>query len=124
MPGTKSKKPKTPKTESATITVSPDARKAADILAALAEPTRLRILEWIARAGSPPSVGQIAETLALPIVNVSHHLGSLKVCGLVTPERSGRHIHYALNPEVVSPSPGCAGEVRVGPVVVRIGVEG
>lgn len=79
--------------------VSPEkAKKAAEVMQAMAEPTRIRIIECL-RAGAK-NVSDIAKTLGLEIVNVSHHLGVMRVAGLVTDEKQGRFVSYSLNGEV------------------------
>src|SRR5262249_48777219 len=66
--------------------------RCAELLRALAEPIRLRIVDLL-RAG-PKSVGAISQALDIEIVNTSHHLGILKHAGLVRSSRKGRYIIY------------------------------
>jgi DNA-binding transcriptional ArsR family regulator len=68
----------------------------ADVLAALAAPERLRIIRLL-RMG-PRNVGAIADELAIPLVNLSHHLAVLRRSGLLTSHKQGRFVHYALAP--------------------------
>ncbi len=63
---------------------------------ALADPTRRRIFERIAR--KPVSVGAIAEELPVSRPAVSQHLRILQHAGLVTHERDGTRRLYRLNP--------------------------
>ena len=63
-------------------------------LAAFGEPTRLAILR--ALAAGERTVTQLAVACGVELVNVSHHLGVLKDIGLVTVERDGRFMRYAL----------------------------
>ncbi len=74
-----------------------DARTVTDRLTALAEPSRLRIIEALAE--SERSVSELATHVKLELVNVSHHLGVLKNVGLVNDRKKGRYIFYSLNPE-------------------------
>lgn len=53
----------------------------ADLLRALADPVRRRLVEQL--VSGPASAGDLARRLALPRVNVSHHLGVLAAAGLV-----------------------------------------
>lgn len=53
----------------------------ADLLRALADPVRRRLLERL--VAGPSSAGDLARRLALPRVNISHHLGVLSAAGLV-----------------------------------------
>jgi DNA-binding transcriptional ArsR family regulator len=46
-------------------------------------------------------VGEITRALESPIANVSHHLGALKSAGLVTAQKQGRFVVYALAPEIL-----------------------
>ena len=62
---------------------------------ALADPTRREILRAL-RAGDL-SAGEIAARFDMTAPSISHHLNVLKEAGLVTAERNGRHIIYALN---------------------------
>lgn len=66
----------------------------AQLLKALAEPVRLRIIDTL--RSKPKSVGEIAEALDLEIVNASHHLGILTRAGFTERRREGRHIIYSL----------------------------
>ncbi len=68
-------------------------------LAALAAPERLRILTFL-RDG-PRNVGEIAEMLDTPAVNVSHHMHVLTHARLVTRRKQGRFVYYALMPGVL-----------------------
>src|SRR5262245_66595500 len=68
--------------------------RCAEMLKALAEPIRLRMVD-VLRAG-PRNVGEIASALDIEIVNASHHLKILKHAALVTSRREGRHIVYRL----------------------------
>jgi DNA-binding transcriptional ArsR family regulator len=69
--------------------------------AALADPTRQRVLEQL-RTG-PRAVGNIAKRLPVSRPAVSQHLRVLKEAGLVREERRGtRHI-YEIDPEGIGP---------------------
>ena len=68
------------------------------ILAALADPTRRRILELLAERDR--TAGEIAEQFPIAFASVSHHLGVLKAAGLVATEREGQFIRYRLNTTV------------------------
>lgn len=103
--------------------ISPaDATAAAAVLAALAEPTRLRILYLLARG--PHHVGGLAELLGVPIVNTSHHLGIMRRAGLVEGVRdgaNGQRVVYGLRPGVLSPGTGGSlGTLAAGPYRVEI----
>ncbi len=80
------------------------ARRIALRLAALAEPTRLRVLDRLARG--PLHVGGLAELLEVPMVNLSHHLGVMRQAGIVEDEKDGRRVIYRLHPDVFGPGDG------------------
>jgi ArsR family transcriptional regulator len=65
------------------------------VFEALSDPTRRKILEFL--RVSDLSAGAIAERLPIGKSAVSHHLGKLKVAGLVDAEREGQSIIYSLN---------------------------
>jgi DNA-binding transcriptional ArsR family regulator len=54
-------------------------------LAAVAEPTRLKILR--ALVAGEMTVTELAQACGTEIVNISHHLNAMKSAGLVTDER-------------------------------------
>jgi DNA-binding transcriptional ArsR family regulator len=81
-----------------------DARKVASMLAALAEPTRLRIAFHLARG--PHHVGQLADLLGVPIVNMSHHLGVMRQSGLLDDEKDGRRVRYSFRPGILTAGDG------------------
>lgn len=63
-------------------------------LQALATPSRLLILASL--QDGPLTVGELTEAVAMEQSAVSHQLRLLRDAGLVTAERRGRHVHYAL----------------------------
>ena len=65
---------------------------------ALADPTRRKILELLAK--NDYTAGEIAERFPIAFASVSHHLGILKAAGLVATEREGQFIRYRLNTTV------------------------
>lgn len=71
------------------------ARAAAEILQAISEPTRLRIIRALAQGSK--NVTEMAKLLNVEIVNVSHHLGVLRSAGLVVDEKVGRFVVYKLD---------------------------
>ena len=69
----------------------------ATYLKALADPVRLQIVRAL-RAG-PMSVSDLVVLLELEMANVSHHLRVLYHADLVTTQREGKFIYYAVNKE-------------------------
>lgn len=66
---------------------------------ALASATRLEILELLAQA--PRTVEVLAGEVEQSVANTSHHLQALKRAQLVTSERDGLHVVYAIAGEDV-----------------------
>lgn len=62
---------------------------------ALADRTRLRILEMLSAQGEM-SVTEIYQRLGKEQNLISHHLACLKNCGLATSRRQGQQIYYRL----------------------------
>jgi DNA-binding transcriptional ArsR family regulator len=74
----------------------------AELLRALADPVRLRIIDVLRSA--PKCVSDLSEALELEVVTVSHHLGILHSVGLVEREKKGRFKVYRLRPGVLAPT--------------------
>jgi DNA-binding transcriptional ArsR family regulator len=74
---------------------APTAQQVADTMQALATSSRVRILGRLRE--SPCSVGKLAEAISMERSAVSHQLRLLRHLGLVTSERRGRSIVYALH---------------------------
>ncbi|WP_315096766.1 metalloregulator ArsR/SmtB family transcription factor [uncultured Cellulomonas sp.] len=71
----------------------------AQVLKALADPTRLRLLSLIAsHDGAEACVCDLTEPVALSQPTVSHHLKVLVDAGLVTRDKRGVWAYYALVP--------------------------
>lgn len=66
---------------------------------ALASATRLEILELLAQA--PRTVEVLAREVEQSVANTSHHLQALKRAQLVSSERDGLHVVYAITGEDV-----------------------
>ncbi len=81
-------------------TLSPDQLEAVSrLFAALAEPTRLALLQAL-RKGSRP-VGDLVDELDAKQANISKQLGMLYAAGLVSRERHGNEVHYSIRDPVV-----------------------
>jgi DNA-binding transcriptional ArsR family regulator len=76
------------------------AKKIAHMLATVGEPSRLRILYRLAHG--PHHVGQLADLLGIPMVNMSHHLGVMRQCGIVEDEKEGRRVIYRLRSDITT----------------------
>lgn len=72
----------------------------APVLAALADPVRLRIVSMLMAAPDGSCCGcDMEEPLGLAQPTISHHLKVLREAGLVEGERRGRWVHYSVIPE-------------------------
>ena len=71
-------------------------RGLAQMMRLLCEETRLRILFTL--AGGERDVTGLWGPMRLPQATVSHHLSFLRLAGLVSTRREGKHIHYRLGP--------------------------
>ena len=81
-------------------------KKCAELLQAIAEPNRIRIIECLWQGSK--NVTELANLLEVKIVNVSHHLGVLRAAGLVRQEKKGRFVVYSLHTDyftIVTGSP-------------------
>jgi DNA-binding transcriptional ArsR family regulator len=72
-----------------------------EVLAALADPTRRRLVELLARAGDRTATSLAGE---LPVTRqaVVQHLGVLKEAGVVGSLRSGREVRFGLRPDALT----------------------
>ena len=80
------------------VDVSTDRR--ADVLKALAEPARWRIVELL--AVEELCVCHLVEELDIPQPLVSHHLKALRAAGLVTSELFRQWVYYRLEPDAIA----------------------
>lgn len=72
--------------------------QAADMLGALAQETRLKVLRTLIRAGADGvSAGGIAEAVGASASNISFHLSTLEAAGLIASRRQQRSIIYTCN---------------------------
>lgn len=72
-----------------------DQRQVIKITKALADPTRFRILQFIASAGES-CCGELARHFPITQATCSQHLKILAEAGLVTMRREGQFHHYRL----------------------------
>jgi len=82
----------------------------------LSDPTRLRIVRELIHG--PRSVLEIAEAIGQDQPRVSHHLGRMRLAGLLQRERRGRQLIYRINPDIVTANAlnfGCC-QIAFGPI--------
>lgn len=68
------------------------------MLAALGNPTRLRVFRLLVRAGHPGMiVSDIQSALEIPASTLAHHLSALVQAGLVLQQKRGREVLSVAN---------------------------
>ncbi len=75
---------------------------------ALADPTRVQLLAWLAQQTGPVSVSQLTTALPVGQSTVSHHLAALTEVGFVQVQRRGTSSLYAVNPRCLDCFPSAA----------------
>lgn len=78
--------------------------RCAELLKALAEPLRLRIVDLL--RDRPMNVGEVAQTLGVEVMIASHHLGILRRAGLLDRRKEGRFAVYGLRSGVLDSKRG------------------
>ncbi len=81
-------------------TTTRDLERTAALFRALADPTRLGIIEKL--GDGERCVCDLMDALDSAQSRLSFHLKCLKDAGLVDDRREGRWVYYALNPEAVA----------------------
>lgn len=72
------------------------AEQRADLMRALADPTRLTMLASLWKADAPICVCDFTAGLGLSQPTISHHMAKLKNAGLVESEKRGIWVYYRL----------------------------
>jgi DNA-binding transcriptional ArsR family regulator len=75
---------------------------------ALADPTRVQILNLIASARNPLTVGQVVEQVPVGQSTVSAHLKILAQAGFLIPDRQGITTIYRVNERCIACFPSAA----------------
>jgi ArsR family transcriptional regulator, arsenate/arsenite/antimonite-responsive transcriptional repressor len=78
---------------------------------ALADPTRVRILNLLARNDEPICVCDIVDQFPLGQPTISHHLKILRETCFVRAERRGTFMYYAINRNCLSEFPLAASRI-------------
>ncbi|MGN9809257.1 ArsR/SmtB family transcription factor [Micromonospora sp. BQ11] len=89
---------------------------------ALADPTRVQIVEYLARHARPMSVGEIVAAVGLAQSTVSQHLKILTEVRFVLVEPVGTARHYRINDACVGCFPSAADVVMGRPAPSPNGV--
>ena len=66
-----------------------------EVLKALAEPTRARLLSCLLKCGRPCSVTEVAECCEIDFSMVARHLATMARAGLLTSVKRGRTVWYS-----------------------------
>ena len=77
-----------------------EAAAAADIMKALADPTRLRMLSALRSAEGPVCICDLTASFDLGQPTISHHMAKLREMGLVESSRAGIWSFYRLRSEL------------------------
>jgi ArsR family transcriptional regulator len=86
----------------ASPSLSPDEAEAtAELFKALGDPTRVRILNLVARSGGEVCACDLNEPVGLAQPTVSHHLKKLVDAGLLQREQRGKWAFFSLNRDAV-----------------------
>ena len=72
-------------------------RALAQLFRVLSDQTRLRLLVTLQVEGER-NVTQLCRKLRAPQPTISHHLGLLRIHGLVRARRDGKLVHYSVDP--------------------------
>jgi DNA-binding transcriptional ArsR family regulator len=68
------------------------------VFAALADPTRRQLVEWLSKDG-PATASELARRLPITRQGVAKHLAALQAASLVTAHKEGRDVRFRLEPE-------------------------
>lgn len=80
---------------------APQLAAAANTFALLASPARLHLVRLMSAGGF--DVGELAERVGLSLPTTSQHLSKLRLAGIVSARREGRHSYYTVDdPHVLS----------------------
>jgi DNA-binding transcriptional ArsR family regulator len=88
---------------------------------ALADPTRVQLVELLARTRQPMSVGEIVAAMGLAQSTVSQHLKILTEVRFVLVEPVGTARHYRINEQCIACFPSAADVVMGRPAPVPVG---
>ena len=76
----------------------------ADLLKALADPTRLTMVASLWKAKEPICICDFTAGLELSQPTISHHMAKLKEIGLVESEKQGIWVYYRLRADLAPPA--------------------
>jgi ArsR family transcriptional regulator len=82
-------------------TLLEDAEATATLFAALADPTRVKIVKQIVQCGGACCACEFEPEVGLSQPTVSHHLKKLTEAGLLDREQRGRWAYFTLNRDAI-----------------------
>ena len=88
---------------------------------ALADPSRVQIVEYLARQARPMPVGEIVSAVGLAQSTVSQHLKILTEVRFVLVEAVGNARHYRINTNCIACFPSAADVVMGRPAPAAVG---
>ncbi|HEY7032995.1 MAG TPA: metalloregulator ArsR/SmtB family transcription factor [Thermomicrobiales bacterium] len=97
-----------PPTAATPDVTDPEAAEYAEWFKALADPTRIRILNLLARSAEPLCVCDIVDHFPLGQPAISHHLKILRDVRFVLAERRGTFMYYRVNGNCLAAFPDAA----------------
>lgn len=87
---------------SADLIPADDAARLAEVFKALADPTRVRLLGYVASAGGGTVCAcHLPGELGISQPTLSHHLKKLVAAGLLDRQQKGRWAHYTARPQTL-----------------------
>jgi ArsR family transcriptional regulator len=90
------------------------AEEAANLLKALADPTRLSMVACLWQARAPVCICDFTATFDLSQPTISHHMGKLKAAGLIESEKQGIWIYYRLRDDLTPAITSLIGTLLTG----------
>lgn len=85
------------------LLAAPDADRLAGIFKALADPTRVRLLRYLAESASGTACAcHLPDALGISQPTLSFHMHKLHDAGLVDRDKRGRWVHWTVRPDAVA----------------------
>lgn len=79
-----------------------EAAEVAAVFKALGDPTRVRLLRYLAQSGAGTACAcHLPEALGISQPTLSFHMGKLHDAGLVSRDKRGRWVHWTVRPETL-----------------------
>ncbi len=79
-----------------------DAGALAEVFKALADPTRIRLLQYLAQSDAGTACAcHLPDALGISQPTLSFHMHKLHIAGLVAREKRGRWVHWSVRPEAL-----------------------